>query len=198
MPSATSDGFSVRAQKIELLALDVDGVLTDGRLYFHADGSETKTFHTQDGHRLKLLQQSGIKIALITGRESPMVTRRAVALGIEHIIQGRDDKLAALQELMNQLGLDFFQVAYCGDDLPDLAAIHLAGLGISVPNAPPYIQDAADWVTQTPGGFGAVREICDRLLEARGCWERVVETFLQGASLSDHPLSDHSSADEEG
>nr|WP_163502776.1 HAD hydrolase family protein [Halomonas socia] len=169
-----------RARHVRLLALDVDGVFTDGRLYFQADGIEIKAFHTQDGHGVKLLRQAGLEVALITGRDSPMVSQRAAALGIDHVLQGREDKLAALRELCQRLGLGLEQVAYGGDDLPDLAAIKRAGLGISVPNAPDYIRAHADWVTQRPGGHGAVREICDALLQAQGHWGAVVDTFLHG------------------
>ncbi|MFC3283576.1 KdsC family phosphatase [Litchfieldella rifensis] len=169
-----------RARQIRLLALDVDGVLSDGRLYFQADGVEIKAFHTQDGHGLKLLRQAGLEVALITGRDSPMVSRRAADLGINHVHQGSDDKLDVLRQLCARLDLQFEQVAYCGDDLPDLAAIKRAGLGISVPNAPAYIRAHADWTTERQGGHGAVREICDALLEAQGYWGAVVDTYLHG------------------
>ncbi|MAX32642.1 3-deoxy-D-manno-octulosonate 8-phosphate phosphatase (KDO 8-P phosphatase) [Onishia taeanensis] len=171
-----------RARQIRLLALDVDGVLTDGRLYFQADGIEIKAFHTQDGHGIKLLRQAGIEVALITGRESPMVTQRAAALGLKHVFQHRDDKLIALRELTHSLGLGLSQAAYCGDDLQDLAAIQAAGLGISVPNAPSYMRQAADWVSARSGGHGAVRDICDTLLDTQGHWPAVLESYAAGAS----------------
>ncbi|APX93659.1 HAD family hydrolase [Halomonas sp. 1513] len=169
-----------QARHVRLLALDVDGVFTDGRLYFQADGIEIKAFHTQDGHGIKLLRQAGLEVALITGRDSPMVSQRAAALGIHHVLQGREDKLEALRELCQRLDLGLERVAYGGDDLPDLAAIKRAGLGISVPNAPDYIRAHADWITQRPGGHGAVREICDALLQAQGHWGAVVDTYLHG------------------
>ncbi|MEA3251263.1 MAG: HAD-IIIA family hydrolase [Pseudomonadota bacterium] len=169
-----------RARHIRLLVLDVDGVMTDGQLYFQADGQETKAFSTQDGQGIKLLRHAGIEVAIITGRESPMVARRAAALGIEHVFQGRDDKLTLLRELLDTLDLDFEQIAYCGDDLPDLASIHYAGLGISVPNAPDYVRERADWVTLRPGGHGAVREICDGLLQMRGHWTALLDAYLHG------------------
>ena len=174
------DDFALRdrARPIRLLALEVDGVMTDGRLYFQADGQETKVFGTQDGLGIKLLRQAGLQVALVTGRQSPMVTRRAEALGIEHVIQGRDDKLQALQTLASSLTMKFAQIAYCGDDLPDLAAIKRAGLGISVPNAPAYIREHADWVTERAGGHGAVREICDTLLELQGHWASALDAYL--------------------
>ncbi len=167
-----------RLRKIRLLAMDVDGVLTDGRLYFQADGVEIKAFHTQDGLGIKLVRRAGLQVALLTGRESPMVSHRAASLGIDHVFQGCEDKLATLRSLCARLGLSLEQVAYCGDDLPDLAAIQRAGIGISVPGAPPYIQALADWVTERPGGHGAAREICDMLLEAQGHRDALVDTYL--------------------
>lgn len=169
-----------RARHIRLLALDVDGVMTDGRLYFQSDDQEIKSFGTQDGLGIKLLRQAGIRIAIITGRESSMVSRRAKALGIEHVMQGCDDKLEALQSLLAELNMELWQVAYCGDDLPDLSAIKHAGLGISVPNAPPYIREHADWITERSGGHSAVREICDNLLAWQGHWPAVLDTYLHG------------------
>ncbi|RUR42550.1 KdsC family phosphatase [Vreelandella populi] len=178
LPTALLD----RIRHVRLLALDVDGVLTDGRLYFQADGIEIKAFHTQDGHGLKLLKRVGIHVALITGRDSPMVSQRAASLGIPHVYQGCEDKLATLKTLCQHLNLDLSQVAYCGDDLPDLAPIKRAGVGITVPNAPDYMLTHADWITDRLGGHGAVREICDTLLEAQGHWGSVLDTYLHGRS----------------
>ncbi|QFU02289.1 3-deoxy-D-manno-octulosonate 8-phosphate phosphatase KdsC [Halomonas sp. THAF5a] len=171
-----------RLRHVRLLAMDVDGVLTDGRLYFQADGLEVKAFHTLDGHGIKLVQRAGIAVALITGRDSPMVSQRAAALGIQHVFQGAEKKLVVLRELCARLGLALEQVAYCGDDMPDVAAIRRAGVGISVPGAPAYIRDQADWITEAAGGHGAVREICDTLLQAQGHWDAVLDTYLHGAS----------------
>ncbi|MDR5859620.1 HAD hydrolase family protein [Halomonas eurihalina] len=167
-----------RLRQVRLLALDVDGVLSDGRLYFQTDGNEIKAFHTLDGHGIKLVQSAGVEVALITGRDSPMVSRRADALGISHLHQGISHKLPVLRQLCEQLGIELDQVAYCGDDMPDLAAIHQAGVGISVPGAPSYIRQHADWVTERPGGHGAVREICDALLQAQGQWDAILDTYL--------------------
>lgn len=179
-PRLNTPALIEQARRVRLLVLDVDGVMTDGQLYFQADGQEIKAFSTQDGQGIKLLQRAGIKVAIITGRESSMVSRRAAALGIEHVIQGRDDKLEVLKGLLDELTLDFEQIAYCGDDFPDLASIRKAGLGISVPNAPAYIREYAVWVTERPGGHGAVREICDGLLQMQGHWASVLDTFLHG------------------
>ncbi|SEF53279.1 KdsC family phosphatase [Billgrantia desiderata] len=169
-----------RLRKIRLLALDVDGVLTDGRLYFQADGVEIKAFHTQDGLGIKLLRRAGLQVAFITGRESPMVSHRAAALGVDHVFQGCEDKLATLRELCNRKGFELEQVAFCGDDLPDLAPIQRTGVGITVPGAPPYIRALADHVTERSGGHGAVREICDLLLEAQGHRDALIDTYLHG------------------
>lgn len=167
-----------RARRVRLLALDVDGVFTDGRLYFQADGVEIKAFHTQDGLGLQLVRRAGLQVALLTGRDSPMVSHRAAALGIDHVFQGCRDKLATLRELCRRQAFTLEQAAYCGDDLPDLAAIQRAGVGISVPGAPAYVRARADWITERQGGHGAVRDICDALLDAQGHRDALVDTFL--------------------
>ncbi|GGW51381.1 KdsC family phosphatase [Vreelandella hamiltonii] len=179
---ALPDALLDRIRRVKLLALDVDGVLTDGRLYFQADGVEIKAFHTQDGHGLKLLKRAGIHVALITGRDSPMVSQRAAALGISHVHQGCEDKLATLRGLCQRLGITLEQVAFCGDDLPDLAPIKRSGVGITVPNAPDYMHTHADWITDRLGGHGAVREICDTLLTNQGHWDAVLDTYLHGST----------------
>ncbi|MGM0988444.1 MAG: KdsC family phosphatase [Pseudomonadota bacterium] len=181
-PSLLDRQLVDRLRHVRLLALDVDGVLTDGRLYFQSDGIEIKAFYTHDGHGIKLAQRAGIVVALITGRDSPIVSRRAAALGIKHVFQGVEKKLAVLRELSTRLGLDLEEVAYCGDDMPDVAAIRRAGVGISVPGAPAYIRKHADWVTESAGGHGAVREICDTLLQTQGHWDAVIDTYLHGPS----------------
>lgn len=177
---ALPDALLDRLRRVKLLAIDVDGVLTDGRLYFQADGIEIKAFHTQDGHGLKLLKRVGIHVALITGRDSPMVSQRAAALGITHVYQGCEDKLTTLRALCQRLDITLEQVAYCGDDLPDLAPIKRSGVGITVPNAPDYMYPHADWITERLGGHGAVREICDTLLTSQGHWDAVLDTYLHG------------------
>ena len=177
---ALPDALLDRLRRVKLLAIDVDGVLTDGRLYFQADGIEIKAFHTQDGHGLKLLKRVGIHVALITGRDSPMVSQRAAALGITHVYQGCEDKLTTLRALCQRLDITLEQVAYCGDDLPDLAPIKRSGVGITVPNAPDYMHPHADWITERLGGHGAVREICDTILTSQGHWDAVLDTYLHG------------------
>lgn len=163
---------------IRLLCMDVDGVLSDGRLYFQSDGIEIKAFHTQDGLGLKLLKRIGIEVAIITGRSSPMVTERAKALGIAHLVQGCEDKLSALNDICQPLDIGLEQTAYCGDDLPDLPAIRAAGIGIAVPNAVAEVRRHADWITQRQGGHGAVREICDALIDGGGHRQRIMAPYL--------------------
>lgn len=161
------NALRARARNLRLLATDVDGVLTDGRLYYGPDGEALKVFHILDGHGLKMLMKAGISVALITGRNTPMVTRRAQELGIGHVIQGREDKGVALQALASELGIEAEAVGYIGDDLPDIPALQWAGMAFSVPNAHPRVRDVAHMVTNTAGGEGAVREISDFILGAR-------------------------------
>lgn len=169
-----------KAKKIKLLAMDVDGVLSDGQIIYDTQGIETKAFFVQDGVGLKALQSAGIILAIITGRDSPMVARRATELGIDFVIQGRDDKLTALKTLAQDVGVTLEECAYMGDDLPDLTAICQAGLGISVPNGCTQARQAADFVTQKSGGYGAVREACELILQAQGRYEDWLATFSKG------------------
>ncbi len=156
------------AATVRLLALDVDGVLTDGSIYYGNDGEELKAFSIKDGLGIKLLQKAGVEVAIITGRQSEIVARRARELGISDIIQGREDKRVALLELCQMKSLQLSDCAYMGDDLPDLGAILSAGLGMTVADASPAVAAAADWQSSFGGGRGAVREACEHLLEARG------------------------------
>lgn len=170
--SLSINALRARARTLKLFALDVDGVLTDGRLYYGPDGEALKVFHILDGHGLKMLAAAGVTVALITGRNSAMVSRRAAELGIPHVIQGREDKAVALQALAAELGVPAEQTAYMGDDLPDIPALEWAAMAFSVPNGHARARAAADLVTETRGGEGAVREICDFILGARpeGSW----------------------------
>jgi 3-deoxy-D-manno-octulosonate 8-phosphate phosphatase (KDO 8-P phosphatase) len=174
----SKDPLTLKAQKIRLLALDVDGVLTDGRLYFSATGDELKAFNILDGHGIKLLLKAGIEVAIITGRRSPLTERRAGDLGIRHLLQGREDKSVALGELASQLTLTPEQIAYVGDDLPDLAAIRMAGLGVCVATAHPSLHQHADYRTRLGGGEGAVREVCDLILSAQGRLDDITQSYL--------------------
>ena len=170
--------MTIDAKHIRLLALDVDGVLTDGKLYFSAQGDEMKAFSILDGLGLKMLMQSDVVVALITGRTSPLVTRRARDLGIEHIIQGREDKQVALLELLEELQIDPRNTAYMGDDLPDLGAISIADIGFTVPNAHDFVKQHADYCTKASGGEGAVREVCELILESKGLLNTLLQTYL--------------------
>lgn len=156
------------ARRLKLMAFDVDGILTDGRLWYGAEGEVLKAFHTLDGHGLKMIAAAGIEVALITGRRSEMVLRRASELGIRHVIQGREDKGVALAALARELGLEATACGYAGDDLPDVPALEWSALAFSVPNAHQSAKAVADLISDARGGEGAVREICDFILDARG------------------------------
>jgi 3-deoxy-D-manno-octulosonate 8-phosphate phosphatase (KDO 8-P phosphatase) len=166
------------AREVRLLALDVDGVMTDGRLYFDQSGQETKAFSTRDGMGIKALQRSGIAVALITGRRSPMVDQRARELGIDLVFQGSDDKLAALQTLLKVTGLSVQQIAYMGDDWVDLPVLGRVGFSASVADADPLVRQAVDWVTAEAGGMGAVRSVCNLLLAAQGRLDGLLQDYL--------------------
>lgn len=166
-----------QAGRVRWLVLDVDGVLTDGRLWYGNAGEELKAFDIQDGLGLKLLQRAGVAVAVITGRSSALVERRATELGIQQITQGREDKLIALRELCERVGADLADVAYMGDDLPDLAAMCAAGLAITPANGHAELVSVAHLQTEREGGRGAVREACEWLLRSRGQWAHIVAAY---------------------
>jgi 3-deoxy-D-manno-octulosonate 8-phosphate phosphatase (KDO 8-P phosphatase) len=157
-----------RAAKIRLAVFDVDGTLTDGRLWYGEDGHEAKIFHVHDGLGLKRLQANGVQVALITARISHPVALRAEELDIAHVYQGQGDKRACLLELLDALHLAPEQAAFIGDDLPDLPPMRIAGLVVAVANAHPWVAEQAHWQTGKSGGMGAVREVCDLILHAQG------------------------------
>ena len=167
-----------RARAVKLAIFDVDGVLTDGRLYFLPDGSEFKTFNTLDGHGIKMLIASGVQTAIISGRKTPVVERRSQNLGIQHLFQGREDKLVVLDGLLAELGLSYEQVAYLGDDLPDLPVIRRVGLGMTVASADGFVRQHAHGVTQARGGEGAAREFCELILRAQGNLDAAQAAYL--------------------
>ena len=154
-----------RARGIRLLILDVDGVLTDGGLYFGPDGAEWKRFHVHDGTGIRAVRQAGIQVALVSGRSSQTVERRAAELEVNYVIQGEADKGRALGQLRAEAGLPDAAVAAVGDDLADLPMLEAVGLAVAVADAHPRVKTAAHWVTAASGGQGAVREVCDLLLE---------------------------------
>jgi 3-deoxy-D-manno-octulosonate 8-phosphate phosphatase (KDO 8-P phosphatase) len=173
--AAQCGGFGARAA-----IFDVDGVLTDGRLYIGADGETVKAFHALDGHGLKLLAAGGITPLIVTGRDSPAVRRRVADLGLTHAVYGAKDKLAAAQTLLDALGAAWPQVAVIGDDWPDLPLLQHAGFACAPPNAHAEVRALADHVTSAAGGHGAAREFCDLLLIAAGRY---------GALLQDHRVT---------
>lgn len=161
------DNIFTKAQKIKLLICDVDGVFSDGRIYMGNQGEEFKAFHTRDGYGIKCILAAGIEVAVITARTSNIVEKRMKALGIKHIYQGSSDKLAAFYSLLDKINLTPDESAYIGDDLIDWPVMEKVEFSVCVHDGHPLLAKRADWITQTKGGFGAVREICDLLLEAR-------------------------------
>lgn len=162
-----SDAVRERAARVRLVVFDVDGVLTDGRVILGDDGFEYKAFHTHDGHGLRLLQEQGIAVGIITGRSSVVVSRRAEELGIRNLLQGRRDKGPALAEMLDRLGFTGRDAAYVGDDDVDLPALRLAGLAVAVANASPLVRAHAHHVTRLAGGHGAGREVAELVLAAQ-------------------------------
>lgn len=173
----TPADLRARAAGIRLACFDVDGTLTDGRLHYDAAGNESKAFHVLDGQGLRLLEDHGIAVALVTARESAAVVARARDLGLAHVHTGVKDKAATLRMLCAQLGVGALETAHMGDDLPDLPALALAGLAAAPANAHPWVAERVHWQARARGGEGAVRELCDLLLEARGLRAAVLARF---------------------
>lgn len=167
-----------KAQAVKLLVLDVDGVLTTGALYYGNNGFEMRGFHIHDGLGIKLLQKAGIQVAVISGKKSEPVEKRMKELNIAHAYLGHEDKLPAYEELKAKLNLDDHEIAYMGDDLPDLPLLRRAGLSFTVPGTPEIIHQSVDFITKKKPGKGAVREVCDWLLEAKGCYQSVIQSYL--------------------
>ncbi|NOS87610.1 MAG: 3-deoxy-manno-octulosonate-8-phosphatase KdsC [Methylococcaceae bacterium] len=167
-----------KAKKLKLLILDVDGVLTDGRLFFDHEGKEYKAFHARDGHGIKLLRQTGVEVAVISGRQSSTVALRMKSLGVEHVYQGHEDKRAALDDILATLGIPPEQAAHVGDDLLDLPIMVRVGLAIAVQDAVSEVKQRAHAYTSLPGGNGAVREVCDFIMQAQGHFDAVVDAYL--------------------
>lgn len=156
-----------RARNSGLVVFDVDGVLTDGRLFLTEDGSETKVFHSRDGQGIVMLRATGVHVAIISGRSSPVVAQRMAALGVHHVHQGCADKLPVLETLAGQLSMELERVVYVGDDLPDLPPMLRVGLAIAVADAHPLVVRHAHWQTQSRGGRGAAREVCDLVMQSQ-------------------------------
>ncbi|MCE9629225.1 MAG: HAD hydrolase family protein [Planctomycetia bacterium] len=175
MPAAAD--LDRRLARVQLLLLDVDGVLTDGGVTWNNQGIESKTFHIRDGLGLRAWQKAGGRTGIVTGRSSHVVQLRAEELGIAIVRQGVEDKLAAAEALLAECGLSWEQTAFVGDDLPDLPVVSLCGVGVAVADACPELIEAAALVTRLPGGRGAVREVIERMLKARGSWDAVVARY---------------------
>ncbi len=171
------ESLEQRCGRVELLLVDVDGVLTDGRIVYSDGGEELKAFHVRDGSGLKLWRAQGKKAGIITGRRSPVVERRAAELGLDVVVQGAEDKRAALERVLEEMGVTVGQTCYVGDDLPDVPLLHRCGVGVAVADACAEARAAADYITSTPGGRGAVREVVELLLQAQGRWQSVVASY---------------------
>lgn len=167
-----------KAKKIRLLILDVDGVLTNGVIYYGMENALLKGFHIHDGLGIKLAQKFGIQVAIISAKNSKAVRDRCLELGIQHVFVGQENKLPAYETLKTTLNLNDQEIAYVGDDLPDLRVLARVGLAISVANAPQVIKDQVDMVTINKGGKGAVREVCDFLLTMQGHFESMIQSYL--------------------
>lgn len=167
-----------KAKDIRLLVLDVDGVMTDGKLYFSNSGEEIKSFNTLDGHGIKMLRNSGVEVGIITGRTSDLVAKRAKDLGIHLLIQGREDKFTALTEMRETFPCELHEIAFLGDDYPDLTVMVKIGLPLAVANAHSEVSDrAVAWTTRN-GGSGAVREVCDFIMRAQGTYEPALRKYI--------------------
>jgi 3-deoxy-D-manno-octulosonate 8-phosphate phosphatase (KDO 8-P phosphatase) len=162
-----SNNILAKAKQIKLFICDIDGVFSDGRIYLGNSGEELKAFHTKDGYGIKALGSSGVDVAVITGRQSNIVQNRMTALNVKYIVQGEENKLPALKNILEELNLTPNQVAYIGDDMPDYECMNHVGLSIAVNDAHPQILQLADYTTYTRGGFGAVREVCDLIMQTQ-------------------------------
>jgi len=169
--------IEARARAVRMIVFDVDGVLTDGSLFYDNQGQEYKAFNSRDGHGIKMLRASGVEAGIITGRTSQIVLHRARNLGIAHIYQGADDKLAALQSLLQETGWTPQQIAYMGDDVVDLPVINRCGLAITVPDAPDEVKARSHLITLAGAGRGAAREACELIMRAQGTWAAQIALY---------------------
>jgi 3-deoxy-D-manno-octulosonate 8-phosphate phosphatase (KDO 8-P phosphatase) len=169
---------NVDFNKIKLLTLDVDGVLTDGTLIINADGSESKSFNSLDGHGIRMWRRAGLKVALISGRTSVPTKRRAEQLQIEYVFQECHYKLPVIEKLVGQLGLSPANIAFIGDDLTDMPVMRYVGFAVAVANAVDEVKECADYVTTRTGGKGAVREVIEYILKNSGRWQELMERYL--------------------
>lgn len=172
-----SDDIIKKAEKVNMLILDVDGVLTDGRIIYDNEGRELKFFHVRDGHGLKLLSRYGIKTGIITGRSSSIVDKRAGELGIEFVFQNVKDKKMVIDQIFKEQQVKPEEIAYVGDDIVDIPVFKRVGLRITVPDAPYEVRKEVDYITLNYAGKGAVREVCEIILKAKGLWEEIMEKY---------------------
>ena len=180
MAAETIDtALRARILPVRIMIFDVDGVLTDGRVIYHDDGSEIKAFDVQDGHGIKLLQRAGIEVALITGRHCRAVDRRAEGLGITRVYQGMKVKVEAYEKLLADTGLTDVQAGYMGDDLIDIPVMRRVGFAVAVPGASEHVLPYAHYVARREGGRGACREICEMLLQVQGLWDGVTGRYFE-------------------
>jgi len=170
--------MKTKLENIRLLLLDVDGVLTDGSITYTDAGEQVKSFNSKDGLGLRLLMDAGVDVGIVTGRTSGALLHRCRNLGIEMIFDGIKDKAKAFEGIVQKTGLTPEQIAFVGDDLMDLPAMIRAGMSFTVADAPADVQDTADYTTDLPGGRGAVRQVCETILKARGDWDRIIAGFL--------------------
>jgi 3-deoxy-D-manno-octulosonate 8-phosphate phosphatase (KDO 8-P phosphatase) len=168
-----------KARLVRLLIVDIDGVLTDGGLQFDNQGEEYKTFNSLDGHGIRMLLECGIEVAVITGRQSKIVVHRMGDLGVRHIYQGNRDKRPAFEQLLEDTGLAADQIAYIGDDLPDLPIMQRVGFAVAVQNAHAFVKQHCDLVTSAGGGHGAVRELTDFILHSQGMLDALQQSYLE-------------------
>lgn len=178
MDEMIEEGLRSRILPIQLMIFDVDGVLTDGRIIYHEDGSEIKAFDVQDGHGIKMLQRAGMDIALVTGRQSRAVDHRARGLGIVRVFQGFHRKIEAYEAILRETGLADEQLGCMGDDLIDIPLMRRVGFAVAVPNSVPEVLPFAHYVTKAYGGHGACREVCDLLLRVQGHWDEVTRRYF--------------------
>lgn len=166
-----------KASLVKLLLMDVDGVLTDGRIIYDSDGRELKFFHVRDGHGLKLLTRYGVETGIITGRTSNIVDKRAAELGIGIVYQNAKDKRDVIEKIITDTSYQSFEIAYIGDDIVDVPVFKRVGLSITVPDAPYEVRNEVDYITLNYAGKGAVREICEIILKAKGFWNQIIDHY---------------------
>lgn len=176
---SSTSRLSELAKRIKVVIFDVDGVMTDGSLIIGDDGQEYKSFHSLDGFGMKLLKASGVDMAIITGRTSNVVVKRAENTGVAHFYQGVDDKLEAFQDLVKKLNVQPEDCAFVGDDIVDLPPMRRCGLAITVPTAAALVKEYAHYITQKPAGHGAVREVCELIMKAQGTYDAQIAQYLK-------------------